>query len=170
MRQFRDLFTLDIFTAANGGVEPPPAVFFLVDLPGACVSGILLATFVLVKDNGKAVLGMHALMIVFLLVLLGANLAFSANCLNYFAWQSLVGLGLFGSYTTMTTPVYDRLVGLSAQQGGTCTFLILASDCSGYIGTISLLIWKTFAAGDQSAKTALDQFIFSTYVLSAFVL
>merc|ERR1712079_283212 len=144
------------FTAANHGVEPSATVFFFVDMPGAVVSCFSLACFVRIKQNGVAILSMFALMIGFLVVILIATLAFDAGWLDYFAWQLLVGMGLFGAFSMMATPVYDRLVGLSSMQTATCTFLVLMSDGSGYVGSFALLVWKTFSAHQQSAATTLS--------------
>merc|ERR1712176_1290509 len=79
IRQFRDLFTRDIFTAANNGVTPPSTVFFWVDFPGAVVASLCLAFIPRVKDNARAIYVLLILQILFLLVALGATLAFDGG-------------------------------------------------------------------------------------------
>merc|ERR1711907_109016 len=68
--------------------------------------------------------------------------------------MGLAGVGIYMSY--QNTPVYERLVAMSGQEG-TCSFLGFISDCTVYVGTITLVIWKIFSnQDDDSAARTFD--------------
>lgn len=168
LRQFRDLFTLDLLTAANHGVQPSSITFLFLDMPGAVLSGVIVGTCVWFRDNRRALLVMLSIMITFLVCMAGATAVYYGNEISGVVWQMLVGAGILGSYSFMSgSPVYDRLVSASYLNGATSSFLIFFGDVFGYTGTIALMLWKTFAARGSQTQSILRQFYFAQASLSS---
>ena len=53
----------------------------------------------------------------------------------------LTGVAIYVTYGVMGAPVYDRMVAYSHVEG-TATLLIFLSDMSGYVGSISIVLYN----------------------------
>lgn len=159
LRFFRDLYSRDIFTAANHGQQPSALAFALADLPGATFTSIALVLFSRVEDGGRALLRMHLAMLAFLAVAAGSTVLYAGGYVDGVSWQLALGTGIYGAYSIGGVPLFDRLISISGLSGATCTFLVFLSDMCGYIAAVSLLLWKTFCAGNPSPERVLEQFL-----------
>mmetsp|Transcript_24041 Transcript_24041/g.58403 ORF Transcript_24041/g.58403 Transcript_24041/m.58403 type:complete len:444 (+) Transcript_24041:41-1372(+) len=165
IRQYRDMFSRDLMTAAHGGQTPSSVFFFFVDLPGALVAMTVCGLMVKVTDNVKALLLMLAVMATSFAGLLLSTMAFKWGWIGGELWQVIVGIAIFTAYVFPGGPFYDRLVG-AAGVSGTCSFMIFVSDLCGYAGTLTLLFYSTFK-GQSSGKLYLNQFVIFVYVLGS---
>lgn len=172
VRFFRDLFSRDIFTAANGGIVPSSFVFATADLPGAIMAAGVLILFGKVEDSSRAMTLMISAMMLLTAVMLAATLLFSIEVLGCIGWQLVLGAGLYGTYSLACMPIYDRLVSASSfgSTGATCSFLVFYGDMCGYVGAVSLTLWKTFGTSNPAPTKVLEQFIGATIVLSVGIL
>ncbi|AAK22636.1 DUF5690 family protein [Caulobacter vibrioides] len=145
LRDFRDNFSAEIW--AELGFKNAAAIFTLSELPVAAIVLIGLAALMGVKDNRRAVafnLGFVALGF----ALLGAStLAYQLHLLGPVWWMVLAGAGLYMGYTPFNAMLFDRLIAATGKVG-TAGFLIYVADSFGYIGSISLLLVKSFARLD----------------------
>ena len=96
-----------------------------------------------VRDNLKALMVIHAIVFAGFLLLGAVTLAFQAHLLSPLAWMILAGAGLYMAYTPFNAMLFDRLIAFSGRIA-TAGFLIYVADASGYIGSVSLLIWRNF--------------------------
>ena len=106
-----------------------------------------LAALMGVKDNRRAVgfnLGFVALGFV---LLGGATLAYQLHVLAPAWWMILAGAGLYMGYTPFNAMLFDRMIAATGKVG-TAGFLIYVADSFGYLGSISLLLAKSFARLD----------------------
>jgi hypothetical protein len=141
IRDFRDNFAAEIWTALGFGQAA--AVFTASELPVAVLSLTVLGVIIVVRDNTKALLVIHGVVIAGLLLLGVSTLAFQAGMLSPLAWMILSGAGLYMAYVPFNAMLFDRLIAASGTVG-TAGFLIYIADASGYLGSCGLLIWRNF--------------------------
>ena len=161
LRDFRDNFAAEIWTALGfGGAS---GVFTASELPVAVVSLAVMGAVMLVRDNLRALLAMHGVILAGFLVLGGSTLAFQAHMLTPLTWMILTGAGLYMAYTPFNAMLFDRMIAFSGRVG-TAGFLIYLADASGYLGSVALLVWRNFALVELDW---LSFFINSVYATSA---
>jgi hypothetical protein len=141
IRDFRDNFAAELWTALGFGKEA--AVYTASELPVAVLALTVLGVIIVVRDNVKALLVIHAVVIAGLLLLGLSTLAFQAGMLSPLAWMILSGAGLYMAYVPFNAMLFDRLIAVSGTVG-TAGFLIYVADASGYLGSCALLLWRNF--------------------------
>jgi hypothetical protein len=141
IRDFRDNFAAEIWTAL--GFSHAAAVFTASELPVAALSLAVLAVIIVIRNNTKALLVIHGVVIVGLLLLGASTLAYQAGLLAPLAWMILSGAGLYMAYVPFNAMLFDRLIAAS-DTVGTAGFLIYVADASGYLGSCALLVWRNF--------------------------
>jgi len=161
LRDFRDNFAAEIWTALGFGEAS--GVFTASELPVAVVSLAVMGAVMLVRDNLRALLVMHGVILAGFLVLGGSTLAFQAHMLTPLTWMVLTGAGLYMAYTPFNAMLFDRMIAFSGRVG-TAGFLIYVADASGYLGSVALLVWRNFAMVDLDW---LSFFVNSAYATSA---
>ena len=140
-RDFRDNFAAEIWTALGFGKTA--SVFTASEVPVAVISLAALAAVMTVRDNLKALLVIHGLVVAGFILLGLSTLAFQAGLLSPLTWMILAGAGLYMGYTPFNAMLFDRLVAVSGQVA-TAGFLIYVADSSGYAGSVVLLLWRNF--------------------------
>lgn len=159
-RDFRDNFAAEIWTALGHGGEP--AIFSASELPVAVIALAGMATMVMVRDNRRALAVIHA-MVAGGFILLGlATLAFQAHLISPLVWMILAGSGLYIAYNPINAALFDRLVAASGRVAN-AGFLIYVADSFGYLGSVTLLLWRNFG---QSSLDWLQFFTDGAYVTS----
>jgi hypothetical protein len=141
IRDFRDNFAAEIWTALGFGHAA--AVFTASEVPVAVLSLAVLAVIIVVRDNTRALLVIHGVVIAGLLLLGASTLAFQAGWLAPLAWMILSGAGLYMAYVPFNAMLFDRLIAAS-DTVGTAGFLIYVADASGYLGSCALLVFRNF--------------------------
>jgi hypothetical protein len=122
-----------------------------------------MGAVMLVRDNLRALLVMHGVILAGFLILGASTLAFQAHMLTPLTWMILTGAGLYMAYTPFNAMLFDRMIAFSGRVG-TAGFLIYVADASGYLGSVALLVWRNFAMVDLDW---LGFFIDSIYATSA---
>lgn len=74
----------------------------------------------------------------------------------------LLGLGLYLGYVPFNSILFDRLIA-TFKYVSTVGFLIYLADAFGYLGSISIMVYKEFG---QASLSWLDFFIGAGYVMS----
>jgi hypothetical protein len=141
IRDFRDNFAAEIWTALGFGQAA--AVFTASELPVAVLSLTILGVIIVVRDNTKALLVIHGIVMAGMLLLGLSTLAFQAGVLSPLVWMILSGAGLYMAYVPFNAMLFDRLIAASGTVG-TAGFLIYIADAFGYLGSCALLIWRNF--------------------------
>ncbi|WP_414693224.1 DUF5690 family protein [Phenylobacterium sp.] len=142
-RDFRDNFAAEIWTALGYGQES--GVFTQSELPVAAIALVALAAIMAVRDNLKALMVIHAIVVAGFLLLGGCAWAFQAHLISPLAFMIAAGAGLYMAYTPFNAMLFDRLVAFSGRVA-TAGFLIYVADASGYLGSAALLVWRNFGA------------------------
>jgi hypothetical protein len=142
LRDFRDNFAAEIWTALGFGEAS--GVFTASELPVAAIALAVLGAVMWVRDNLRALLVMHGVILAGFLLLGLSTLAFQAQFVTPLAWMILTGAGLYMAYTPFNAMLFDRMIAYSGRVG-TAGFLIYVADASGYLGSVALLLWRNFA-------------------------
>ena len=158
LRDFRDNFAAELW--AGLGYGNVASVFTATEIPVAALALAVLGLIIAVKDNERALMVIHAVIVAGLGLLGGSTLAFQAGWLGPVGWMILSGAGLYMAYTPFNAMLFDRLIAVSGRVG-TAGFLIYLADASGYAGSCALLLWRNF--GLVSLQW-LNVFIASAYV------
>ena len=140
-RDFRDNFAAEIWTALGYGKEA--GVFTASELPVAAISLVALGAVMAVRDNLRALMVIHGIVFAGFVLLGGSTLAFQAHLLAPLPWMILAGAGLYMAYTPFNAMLFDRLIAFSGRVA-TAGFLIYVADASGYLGSVTLLLWRNF--------------------------
>ena len=147
LRDFRDNFSAEIWNALGYGSEP--GIFTYAGIRMALIVLVALGLMVLIKDNIRAFFT-NQYFVLFGCFLLGiSTLLFESNTLDGKSWMVLMGAGLYIAYIPFNSFLFDRMVsavGVTANAG----FLIYLADSAGYLGSVSILLYRTFASPEIS--------------------
>lgn len=139
LRDLRDNFAAEIWSELGyGGVSE---VFTASELPIAAATLLILASLVLVRDNRRALMAVHAIVMLGALLIGLSTLAFQLSWIAPLPWMILSGLGLYLGYAPFNAMLFDRLVAAS-RRAGTAGFLIYVADASGYAGSVALTLLR----------------------------
>jgi hypothetical protein len=141
LRDFRDNFAAELWNSVGYGNAS--AMFTESELPVAVLALAALGLIMKVRDNTRALMVIHGVIIAGLALLGGSTFAFRAGWLGPLAWMILSGAGLYMAYTPFNAMLFDRMIAVSGRIG-TAGFLIYLADASGYLGSCALLIWRNF--------------------------
>ena len=159
-REFRDNFSAEIWKSLGYGDKPE--IFTQTEIPISITVLVAIAVLMVIRNNRKALLINH-LMVIFGMVLTGiSTLAFEKEMISAPVWMTLVGMGLYFGYIQFNSIFFDRLLA-AFQYAGTVAFLINLADSFGYVGSVSVLFYKQFGHTNLSWLTF---FISTGYVLS----
>ena len=160
LRDFRDNFAAELWLALGHG--DGAAIFTASEVPVAAFALVVLGLIIVVKDNVRALMVIHAVILAGLALLAGSTLAFQAGLVGPVLWMILSGAGLYMVYTPFNAMLFDRMIAVSGQIG-TAGFLIYVADSSGYAGSCALLLWRNFGL---VSLNWLQVYIASVYVTS----
>ena len=141
LRDYRSNFAANIWAELGQGKEA--SIFTKTELPASLVILVLMSTLVLIRNNMKALLINHLIVLVGFVLSLGATLLYSYGVLSPFAWMASLGVGLYMGYVPFNSILFDRLIA-SFQHVSNAGFLIYLADSFGYIGSDAILIAKSF--------------------------
>ena len=139
LRDLRDNFAAEIWSEL--GYAGVSEVFTASELPIAVVTLAILGSLVLVRDNRRALMAVHAIVMVGALLIGLSTLAFQLHLIAPLPWMILSGLGLYLGYAPFNAMLFDRLVAAS-RRAGTAGFLIYVADAYGYAGSVVLTLLR----------------------------
>jgi hypothetical protein len=143
VRDYRDNFAAEIWTALGHGQAA--SMFTVSELPVAAVALSALAATMFIKDNLRALIVIHGVVVAGAVLLGLSTLAFHAGLLSPLGWMILSGAGLYMAYTPFNAMLFDRMIATTGSVG-TAGLLIYLADAAGYVGSVGLLLAKTFAS------------------------
>ena len=159
-RDLRDNFAADIWVELGYGDKP--AIFTATELPVTIVVLIVIGSLMIIKNNYKAMIINH-LIVLFGMILVGAStFAFEKEWVGAPAWMVLVGMGLYFGYIQFNSIFFDRIIA-AFKYISTVGFLIYLADSVGYVGSMGVLIYRSFG---QPNMSWLGFFMSTGYVLS----
>ncbi|HCM76039.1 MAG TPA: hypothetical protein DIS90_06635 [Cytophagales bacterium] len=159
-RDLRDNFAADIWVELGYGDKP--AIFTATELPVTIVVLVVIGSLMIIKNNYKAMIINH-LIVLFGMILVGVStFAFEKELIEAPAWMVLVGMGLYFGYIQFNSIFFDRIIA-AFKYVSTVGFLIYLADSVGYVGSMGVLIYRSFG---QANMSWLSFFMSTGYVLS----
>lgn len=159
LRDFRDNFSPELWTALGYGSEP--TIFAYAGVRMAFFVLFALGAMVIIKNNRTAFFVNHGFILLGSSVMLGATYLFQSGELDGKIWMVALGAGLYTAYIPYNCFLFDRMisaVGVTANAG----FLLYLADSAGYVGSVSIMLYRNFAAAEISW---LSFFINSVYMV-----
>jgi hypothetical protein len=145
-RDFRDNFQAEIF-AELGHLDA--TAFARSEGLVALIVLALLAAIFMIRDNRRALLVLHGLMIAGLLLIAASTLMLLAGWIGGMTWMILDGIGLYLAYVPYGCVLFDRLIAATGVVA-TSVFMIYVTDAFGYVGSIGVLLVKNFSTVELS--------------------
>lgn len=159
-RDFRDNFARELWDSIGYGGDM--SVFSTSEIVIALVVLLIIGSIFYIKDNLRALLTYHSLLILGTVVLGLATLMFQAGQLSPFIWMTCTGFGLYICYVPFNCLFFDRFIAAFKIKGNS-GFLIYIADAFGYLGSVLVLLSKNFG---QSNVSWLDFFTYGAYVVA----
>lgn len=150
-RDVRDTFQVDILREL--GVTASAGQLLLIETKVGVAVIALLGGFILIRDNRRAFIACG------ILITVGGILAgLSTSLLQHgkisaAAWMTLTGIGLYAAFIPYQAILFERLLA-HLKVAGTAAFLISICDSYGYLSTVTLYLYQTFA-GERAGWASL---------------
>ncbi len=161
-RDFRDKFAVDILREM--GYNKPSDLIISETIIGLTLL-IFLGSLFMIKNNQKAYKVVLVIISTGVLISGLATLLYASNGIfiqiSPYIWYTFTGLGLYLAYVPFHSILFDRMIAVFKIKSNAVFFIYLA-DSTGYLGSLVVLIIKTF---NNRNISYLDFFIFSSYVL-----
>ena len=161
LRDFRDNFSREIWDSV--GYQGDASIYTLSEIPIAIVVLISLGSLSFVKQNEKAFLYYHYVLVLGVLTLGLNTFLFQLQLISPLVWMILTGFGLYICYVPFNGIFFDRMIAVF-RINGNAGFLIYIADAFGYLGSMVVLLYKNFGQGDLSW---LKFFMNVTYIVAA---
>lgn len=159
-RDFRDNFARELWDSI--GYEGDISVFSTSEIIIAVVVLVIIGAIFYIKDNFKALLTYHWLLLLGTLVLSISTVMFQTGMLDPFVWMVCTGFGLYICYVPFNCLFFDRFIAAFKIKGNS-GFLIYIADAFGYAGSVLVLLYKNFA---QAKLSWLNFFVYGTYAVA----
>lgn len=141
LRDFRDNFSNELWVELGYGNQPN--IFAETETVVSLIVLFCMSALVLVKNNLKAFLINHYIIISGYVLALLATLLFLHKNINAVFWMTMVGTGLYLSYVPFNALYYERMIA-SFRIKSNVGFLMYISDSFGYLGSVFVLLVKSF--------------------------
>ena len=139
-RDIRDNFAADIWK--DLGFSNQPSVFTNTEIPITIIVLILIASMMLIRNNRRAFMITHYMIITGFLLAGISSFLFINHQLGPFMWMTLVGLGLYIGYIPFNCILFDRMIA-TFRTAGNVGFLMYLADSFGYLGSVGVILMKT---------------------------
>ncbi len=161
-RDFRDNFAVEIWAAL--GYADSPEILTTSEIPIAVVVLMVLALIMAFKDNRRALIFVHLVMMSGCILIGASTLLWQMGFIPPAAWMICVGLGLYVGYVPYGCVLFDRLIA-AVGSVATAGFLIYVTDAFGYLGSVALVLYKNFGQGDLSWLDFFVNFSWATAII-----
>jgi hypothetical protein len=125
----------------ENGYGMQPALFTKTELPVTLILLVLMGSMILVRNNLKALVYTHYIIMAGFIITAGTSLLFIQGSISAIWWLTLTGLGLYTVYIPFNCIFFERLIA-SFKFPGNVGFLIYVADSFGYLGSVGILITK----------------------------
>jgi len=140
-RDLRDNFAIELWEQL--GFENNASILAISEICIAVLVLTIIANMIRVTDNRSAFFGNIIVFIFSGIMLCGSTYLFSIGKLNPLVWMIGSGFGLYLCYACFHTMFFERWIALFRYKSN-IGFLICISDSFGYLGSVSILLYKNF--------------------------
>ena len=159
-RDFRDNFARELWDSI--GYQGDISVFSTSEIIIAISVLLIIGSIFYIKNNLRALLTYHLLLILGTVVLGLSTLMFQVGILDSFLWMVCTGFGLYICYVPFNCLFFDRFIAAFKIKGNS-GFLIYVADAFGYVGSVLVLLYKNFG---QANLSWLNFFVYGTYAVA----
>ena len=163
LRDVRDNFVSNIWH--EQGFTGQPGIFTKTEVPISLAVLLIISLLVLVKNNVKALMINHYLIIIGFTIMLVTTLLFSRAVISPVDWVVVVGLGLYMAYVPFNCVIFERFMAVFKHPGN-AGFLMYVADSFGYLGSMGFLFYKELAGFKNASWTVFFQ---STLLVTSLV-
>lgn len=160
LRDFRDNFSREIWDVI--GFNGRSDIYTISEIPIAILVFIILGITGRIVNNYRAFKIYHYILFFGSLLIGISTYLFYIHHLSAFLWMTFSGFGLYLCYVPFNGIFYDRMIA-TYQIKANVGFLVYISDAFGYLGSISVLLFKNFLYQDLSW---LEFFMSAAYCVS----
>ncbi len=163
VRSIRDDFAVEVWQEM--GVDDEPDVFarseFGVMIGVVVINGLAI----LIRNNRVAFLSTIGLLAVGFAIVLGSVIGQRSGSLSPMAFLVLLGLGMYIPYVAFHTTVFERMIA-AFREIGTIGYLMYLADAVGYLGYVSVMIFRNVSSGQMNFLGLLTWTSWSVAVVS----
>lgn len=141
VRDFSEDFANELWTET--GYIADAGIFVQTSSIITVIVLIVIASFFTIQSNLKAFVYTHYLVIIGLLLTLLATYFFHQQWLSPIVWMILSTTGLYLAYLPFNCLYFERMISTYAVKGNV-GFVMYIADAFGYLGTVVVLLLKTF--------------------------
>ena len=152
-RDLRDNFEVEIWNEL--GVKDVH-IYTTIDTLIAILVLIALSLLILIKNNFRAFKVIHALIIAGCVLTGLSTWLFMLHYIDSIAWMSLAGLGLYMGYIPYNAIFFERMIATFHAKGNV-GFIMYIADAAGYLGSVTILLFKEFGGNATISWTHLFQ-------------
>lgn len=160
LRDFRDNFSREIWDAL--GFEGNTSIYTVSEIPIAILVLLVIGCFGFIKNNFKAFITYHYLLIFGTISIGLSTFLFQMEITSSLFWMISVGFGLYVCYVPFNCIFFDRMIATFHIRGN-AGYLIYIADAFGYLGSMTVLLYKNFG---QNTVSWLHFFIYCTYLIA----
>lgn len=141
LRDFRDNFANEIWTELGYGDQA--SIFTQTEVPVSMIVLLCMSLLIIVKNNIKAFMINHYIIIGGYILALLSTLLFMKQLISPIIWMTAIGTGLYLSYVPFNALYFERMIA-SYRVTGNVGFMMYISDSFGYLGSVLVLFLKEF--------------------------
>ena len=150
IRDFSEDFSADLWR--ESGQSGNSFIFTQSSLITSILVIGTLSLFYKIKNNFKAFVSLHILVIAGFLISIGSTLLYSAHLINIFTWMVVATTGLYMGYVAKNCLYYERMIA-SFKIKGNVGFVMYIADAFGYLGTVLVLLLKEYITWELHWET-----------------
>ena len=159
-RDFRDNYSAEVWRILGYGNSP--GIYTTTEVPVAILVLVIMGSLMLIKNNKLALMINHLIIALGMILIGVSTLFFEQQLIEPTTWFILIGLGLYMGYVPFNSIFFDRLIA-TFRYTGTVGFIMYVADSFGYLGSVSVILFKELGHKSQSW---LSVFISSGYIIS----
>jgi len=139
LRDFRDNFANELWTELGFGNQA--AIFTTTEIPVSLIVLSCMSLLILVKNNIKAFMINHYIIIGGYVIALVSTLLFLNKSIGPVLWMTAIGTGLYLSYVPFNALYFERMIA-SYKVKSNVGFVIYIADSFGYLGSVLFMFLK----------------------------
>ena len=146
VRDLRDLFIANIWKENH--YDNVKDIFTSTENTISLIVLFAIGLMIVIKNNFTAFLVNHFMVAIGFVFAGVSSYLFSQGSINAYYWMLFAGLGLYLAYVPFNALFFERLIA-AFRYTANVGFLIYIADSFGYMGSISVLLFKTFGMSHQ---------------------
>ncbi|MHB1179784.1 MAG: DUF5690 family protein, partial [Daejeonella sp.] len=153
MRDVRDNFEVEIW--ADLGIYNS-SIYTRIDTLISIIVLIFMGLLILIRNNLTAFTVIHLLIIAGCLTIGIATFLYKNQYINPTQWMIFAGLGLYMGYLPYNAIFFERMIAAFSYKSNV-GFVMYLADAMGYLGSISVLLFKQFGDNSKGWATFFEQ-------------